>query len=338
MSGTEPPARRTLEASLRMGPLRGALAVGGVYAVLSALYIVASTAAARRFSDSIEDLLWLETAKGLLFVATMTVALTVLWYAFASRLGRIEDRLRERERALLEAQRHADLGLFAGSVAHDVNNVLSVLRAGIDELAETLPADAPSRPALEDMESALQRATVLTRRLGIGRGSGATSSRRPSDLGDLCREVVRALRPHPSLRGVVVAVGGADGVMADVDPDTLGDALANLVINGGEATGAGGRVEIMVAAREAEAVMEVHDNGPGVPAERVPEMFEPFTTSKAHGTGLGLFSVRGCLDRHGGGVAYTRSPLGGACFRLWLPLLPAAAATRARGQGGAGDA
>jgi signal transduction histidine kinase len=110
--------------------------------------------------------------------------------------------------------------------------------------------------------------------------------------------------------------------MAMVNPITLHRSVLNLVLNAADAVEGRGIIEVRLSASGPQAVLEVHDNGPGIPEDQRRRIFEAFYTTKAMGTGLGLLSVKACADEHHGHVEVLSSPLGGALFRLTLPLAP----------------
>ena len=95
--------------------------------------------------------------------------------------------------------------------------------------------------------------------------------------------------------------------------------LINLLLNAADATGGQGHLEVRLRVVGDEARLEVHDDGKGLPEGMEAQLFQPFATTKPHGTGLGLVSVRECALAHGGRVEYARSPLGGAAFSVCLP-------------------
>jgi two-component system sensor histidine kinase HydH len=99
----------------------------------------------------------------------------------------------------------------------------------------------------------------------------------------------------------------------------------NLVINAIQAVENAGRVAVSVRADEKQnrLVVDVHDSGPGVPAEKQATIFEPFFTTKTEGSGLGLWIVQQIATAHGGTVGVANAPAGGAVFTLHLPLQPA---------------
>ena len=96
--------------------------------------------------------------------------------------------------------------------------------------------------------------------------------------------------------------------------------LLNLLLNASEATGGQGRVHLKIAESGESVSFEVHDNGPGIPAQVRDRVFDPFFTTKTEGHGLGLLSVQACAEAHGGMAEVGSSTeLGGALFRVLLP-------------------
>jgi signal transduction histidine kinase len=121
----------------------------------------------------------------------------------------------------------------------------------------------------------------------------------------------------------------------EVDEAQVQQALANIVLNGIQATGEGGHLWVRVGRRTARrpgddspgdyAFVAIEDEGPGIEADRLPEIFEPFFTTKApgQGTGLGLSVAEGIVEDHDGWIAVSSEPGRGACFTVYLrPLVP----------------
>ncbi len=102
--------------------------------------------------------------------------------------------------------------------------------------------------------------------------------------------------------------------------DLVDSMLINLLINAAQATRGVGRLEVKLSVVDGFARIEVHDDGPGVPPEQVAQLFKLFHTTKPNGTGLGLVSVQQAALAHQGRVEHSRSPLGGACFTVSLPV------------------
>jgi signal transduction histidine kinase len=115
----------------------------------------------------------------------------------------------------------------------------------------------------------------------------------------------------------------AEGVIASADPEKLRQALVNLVENALDALAGGPsprRLTVAVTARNGSATIRVADSGPGVPADTLPRLFEPFFSLKPTGTGLGLAIAKRTVDAHGGRIAATSSPGAGLTVEIALPL------------------
>jgi signal transduction histidine kinase len=109
----------------------------------------------------------------------------------------------------------------------------------------------------------------------------------------------------------------ADGARIFADPDLFAQALINLLRNAAQAAGTGARIRLGIAeVKNGSTIIEVEDNGPGIPEELRREVFLPFFTTRAEGTGVGLNLVRQIMVAHGWQVSVTTGELGGALVRL----------------------
>ncbi|HQU09128.1 MAG TPA: ATP-binding protein, partial [Opitutales bacterium] len=99
----------------------------------------------------------------------------------------------------------------------------------------------------------------------------------------------------------------------------ISEMLLNLVLNAGDATSNAGEILVKVYRSGDFAIIEVHDNGRGIQPKDRERIFEPFFTTKREGSGLGLMTVKACVDRHNGFLQIGTSHLGGALFSIWLP-------------------
>jgi signal transduction histidine kinase/CheY-like chemotaxis protein len=241
--------------------------------------------------------------------------------------SRLEEELRQSQR--LEA-----IGQLAGGVAHDFNNVLAAILSYADLAADGV-TDVAARADLEAIQDAARRGAGLTRQLL------QFSRRTPGDLepvavNDRVLEVVgmlgRTLGEDRSLRCDLV-----DAPMAVLaDPAELDQILLNLVVNARDAVGPGGVIEVSTAAVELDPTeaalhpglepgpyvrLAVTDDGTGMAPEVVEHAFEPFFTTKGrgHGTGLGLSTVYGIVQRLGGYVAVRSVEGVGTSIEVLLP-------------------
>jgi two-component system cell cycle sensor histidine kinase/response regulator CckA len=246
----------------------------------------------------------------------------------------LSERTRRREEA--EAgERLRAVGQLAGGIAHDVNNLLSIILGAMDQAGTVAPEAAPE---LQPARDAASRGAALVRRL-LAFARRQRLEPRVIDLDEAIAGTSAMLR---SLLGPRIALElrpGASGRRVRVDPSQLDQVLLNLATNARDAivaAGAGeGRLTIAtdtaVALREEPgvpdalppgrwAVLEVTDTGPGIPAEMLPRIFEPFFTTRAAqgGTGLGLATVHGIVRQSGGALQIESRP-GMTRFRIHLP-------------------
>ena len=130
-------------------------------------------------------------------------------------------------------------------------------------------------------------------------------------------EVVSLLEPELQALGVRLEVVPGPEVEAEIDAERIKQVLHNLLRNAAEAAGASGRVRVSVGRRDAGGLVEVEDDGPGLPPDGA-QIFEPFYTTKPGGTGLGLAIVHRIVTDHGGTVDFESAP-GRTRFTVFLP-------------------
>jgi signal transduction histidine kinase len=123
------------------------------------------------------------------------------------------------------------------------------------------------------------------------------------------------------MSGVQVRIESADGVPAvALDPEQMKQVLLNLVINAIQAMPAGGKVVLRTLSKTDTVMLEVQDEGTGIPAEDLERVFNPFVTARPGGTGLGLSIAYQIVSQHGGHIAALRNPARGMTFRVTLPV------------------
>jgi signal transduction histidine kinase len=111
-------------------------------------------------------------------------------------------------------------------------------------------------------------------------------------------------------------------VSVTADGELVRATVLNLLLNAAQAMGGNGRIAVAIARKGEDAVIEVRDNGPGIPAEIREQIFEPFFTTKARGGGLGLPIARRTAELHGGSLGLACPESGGTTVTLTLPLRP----------------
>jgi PAS domain S-box-containing protein len=242
------------------------------------------------------------------------------------------------EKKLFQAQKMAAIGILTGGVAHNINNLLSVIVGNIELLRERATQDRESAECThEAIEAALRGAELIRHMLAFARQQPLRPKR--VDVNDLVSNVVKTIR---GLLGddVEISLHLSSEMVWPVltDPAQLETSIVNLAVNAREAMPRGGRLSISTCNHylglDADLVdpnsapgdyveLSVSDTGIGMPAEVIQHIFEPFYTTKGladkPGTGLGLSTVFGFIKQSGGNIS-VRSGVGvGTTFRLFLP-------------------
>jgi len=242
--------------------------------------------------------------------------------------------LRRSEEMLQHSQKMDALGRLAGGVAHDFNNILTVVQSYACMLEEALePSDTRHQDALE-IKRAAERATRLTSQLLTLSRQGAASPKQTS-LDELIAGFAPSLR---RLLGPGVPLEVRRGNVPDVvvDRAQFEQVLMNLAVNARDALAGKGRVAIDTAAEELDVdeaalhglgpgryvMVAVTDTGPGIPPELQRRIFDPFFTTKeaGKGTGLGLSIVHGIVAQAGGAIDLYSEPGHGTTFRIRVPV------------------
>jgi signal transduction histidine kinase len=134
---------------------------------------------------------------------------------------------------------------------------------------------------------------------------------------------VAVVRPRAAEAGVKLeVVPSDDAAPVPMDPERMHQVLLNLLINAIEAMGEGGRLQVLVKTVENGIEIQVVDTGPGIGAEDLSQVFDPYFTTKSTGTGLGLAIVHNIIEAHGGTVTFDSRPGAGTTVRLRLPFSP----------------
>ena len=260
--------------------------------------------------------------------ATEIATLALEWNRMADALAQREAQLGAQREELTRTERLATLGHMAARMVHEVRNPLSSIGLNAELLDEEL-----SRGTAMDAEEARELLAAIGREIErlrhitevyLDRARPAPTQQQRIDLGELVESVHEFVRSELERRGVVALVTVERGVWVEADSGLLRQALWNLLRNAWEAMPQGGRVWLEVSTRLTlggrRAVIAVEDTGPGVPQAERDAIFEPFTTSKERGTGIGLALVREVAAAHGGRIQLTSGRHGpGARFELELP-------------------
>jgi len=258
--------------------------------------------------------------------------------------GVVEDITEQRrlEESLRQAQKMEAIGQLAGGVAHDFNNILTVILLQTELITGRGGLPDAAREGVQQIRAAAERAANLTRQLLLFSRRQVLQAR-DLDLNDVVSNLAKMLqrilgedvrlelRLHPA------------PLMTHADAGMLDQVLMNLAVNARDAMPEGGRLIIETSTREISAAeaavlpdvppgfyvgLRVSDTGCGIPPEILPRIFEPFFTTKepGKGTGLGLATVFGIVKQHGGCIQVASEPGRGTTFEVYLPALAKTAA------------
>ena len=236
--------------------------------------------------------------------------------ALARQFNAMTSALEEHQDRLVQSEKLAGIGRLAAGVAHEINNPLAVI-LGYTRLLQK-KADGSLAEDLKVIEEETLRARDIVEGL-LDLSRPLPASRERVDLREACDEVVERLREATGAGRADIVVEGHGSVVGN--PSKLRQVLANLVRNGTEAAGPGGKVTVRVSEESSSIRVEVDDTGPGID-EAAARLFEPFFTTKDRGTGLGLAVSRAVARAHGGDVAGETLAGGGSRFTLRLPREP----------------
>jgi two-component system cell cycle sensor histidine kinase/response regulator CckA len=247
---------------------------------------------------------------------------------------------KQMELALSQSEKMRAIGQLAGGVAHDFNNLLTAIQLRLDELLLRHSVGDPSHEGLMEIRQTSIRAADLVRKL-LTHARKQTVQRQTLELGELISEIEVLLRRVLREDVKLETEYGRNLPLVRADKSELETAVMNLAVNARDAVRAqgGGIVHIRTARlTQAEAralgydddrggggdiaMIEVYDNGPGIPPDVMKNIFVPFFTTKAvgEGTGLGLATVYGVVKQADGWIHVESPPGKGATFRIFLPV------------------
>lgn len=242
--------------------------------------------------------------------------------------------LKDSRRALEESYQEmgaqkalAEVGEFAFHVAHEVKNPLGIMKGALDILRKPEVPQDTKETMISYVEDEIRRLnTMIQDFLDFSRPR--KPSFQPVTLQDFLADLVHRMELEWSVRGVSLEWSSeCDVLICMADADMLSQAVVNVVKNACEACEASQNrdsdgMSVVVRLKElgAYAVIEVEDNGPGIPEDMMDRIFKPFFTTKTKGTGLGLSFVRRVFELHGGDVSCESKEGHGTVFRLLLPL------------------
>jgi two-component system cell cycle sensor histidine kinase/response regulator CckA len=269
---------------------------------------------------------------------SLSIDLTQRKQAEAGR-ARAEEALRQSEEQLRQAQKMEAVGRLAGGVAHDFNNVLSVILSYAELIVGDLKPADPLWADVEEIRKAASRAAGLTRQLLLFSRQQVVEPK-VMDLNEVLASMDKMRQRILGEDVELVSVPAKAAGRVKVDPSHVEQVILNLVVNARDAMPTGGKLTIATAnvvldddyARShfpakagPHVMMAVSDTGMGMDRETQTRIFEPFFTTKekGKGTGLGLSTVFGIVHQSGGNIWVYSEPGKGTTFKIYLPRVDA---------------
>src|SRR5688500_1320650 len=243
-----------------------------------------------------------------------------------SERKRLEDQARDLYHQLLQAEKLAALGQTISGVAHELNNPLATILTWAERLSQR-PVDEQTRRGLDTILGESERAAKIVRNL-LTFARKRHTTRAMVDLNQVVRETLALRRYEQRLSNITILEAFASGLPSVfADPHQIQQVMLNLIINAEQAMlSAHGRGTLIIRTwhdpQKDAVVLEVHDDGPGVPEDVQPRIFDPFFTTKdvGKGTGLGLTVAYAIVQEHNGRITVKSGASGGASFYVELPV------------------
>jgi signal transduction histidine kinase len=244
-----------------------------------------------------------------------------------SERKKLDDETRDIYHQLLQAEKMAALGQTISGVAHELNNPLATILSWAERLAQKPNLDASIRRGLDIILSESERSARIVRTL-LTFARKRQTTRSMVDVNQVVRETLALRAYEQRVTNITVIDALASGLpQAFADGHQVQQVLLNLIINAEQAMlSASGRGILVVRTwhdNERDAVvLEINDDGPGVPEELQQKIFDPFFTTKevGKGTGLGLTVAYAIIQEHGGRIRMESRPGNGASFYVELPV------------------
>jgi signal transduction histidine kinase len=238
--------------------------------------------------------------------------------AFARMRGEIQ----KANQTVLESERLATIGRMASSVSHDLRHYLAAIFANSEFLASDRFSAKERAEIFGDIRAAVNGTTDMIESLLIFSRTGAGIRRQPELMATLLERATAVVRAHPDADGVMLTTeyGEPTETAAVVDGKQIERAISNLLLNACQSVrtmGGPARVVAILQTQARQIIINVIDNGPGVPEKIRKSLFEPFVSEgKQKGTGLGLTLAHCIAVEHGGDVVLLSSCSGETIFQM----------------------
>lgn len=245
------------------------------------------------------------------------VQLVLAAHRLQSRMRAMTEELRGTRRQLIESEKLSAVGTLAAATAHDIRNILASLKFSLDESA------SDPRGALLSAREQIDRFSVLAHRL-LSYTKPRLIERREVDLTHSIRAVIALIAAHAKISKVQInfqSIGKPPWVLGE--SYQLENLFVNLFLNAIQAMEPkGGNLAIQTRTKSDGIEVRVTDSGRGIPPDQLEEIYQPFSTNRSEGFGLGMYSCRRIVEEHQGNIRVESTVGRGTSFTVWLPAAP----------------
>ena len=242
----------------------------------------------------------------------------------AKRIEQLESQLQELHRQLMQAQKLSSVGALASSITHEFNNILTTI-INYAKMGMRHKDEAIRDKAFDKISNAGLRASKIT--TGMLRYARNNSElQEESDLQELVEQCMILLQKDLQIHRISVVTAFDGRPWASVNSTQIQQVIINLIVNARQAMDSGGRLTVGLREHQGFAEVSVKDTGVGIPAEKLPKIFEQFYSTKQAdgggqgGTGLGLALCRDIMESHNGRIRVESKVGAGTTFTLRFPL------------------
>ena len=225
--------------------------------------------------------------------------------------------LRRSQEELLEHERLATAGQMAATFAHEIRNPLSSIKMMLQLAGEQTAEEKTARYVENTLEEIDRLNGIVEEMLDFARP--APLALEPTRVDETMRDVLELMSANLTRHGIEVALRSDASPVAKADPEALKRAFLNILLNAAQAQPDGGAVTVSIATSDAVVSIVVEDRGPGLSDDAMASLFRPFHTTKTRGSGLGLATTKGLVERHGGELIVENAATGGARVSIRLP-------------------
>ncbi|KAB8138405.1 HAMP domain-containing protein [Gracilibacillus oryzae] len=222
------------------------------------------------------------------------------------------------EKRIVQSDKLALVGEMAASSAHEIRNPLTVIHGFLTLMQESLSEEELKRFNFQLMMKEIERLFDIVEQMLL-MSHQKEPERRSLKLTEILNELVPLLQSTFDAKSILFTMDINDHEVF-VDSKQMKQVFLNLIRNSLEAIGANGSIHIKTFVQDREVILRIRDSGPGVPDSIKNSLFEPFSTSKSNGTGLGLNVVRKIINSHDGQISLYESNSNGTAFEIRLPL------------------